>query len=106
MGLQRARLPLRLQPHPLRVGPHGRRPGFFGDVVEAGFHQRAVRLVAGGRVDAAAIDSQVLAVELRDHPRLAAGLRAAVWAIAALTAASGLVVAVRMYETHPAPVRP
>jgi MFS family permease len=30
-----------------------------------------------------------------------AGLDAAVWAIAALTAASGLVVAVRMYETHP-----
>jgi predicted MFS family arabinose efflux permease len=29
-----------------------------------------------------------------------AGLRAAVWAVAALTAASGLVVAVRMDETH------
>lgn len=28
------------------------------------------------------------------------GVRAAVWAVAALTAASGLVVAVRMYETH------
>ncbi|WP_329317050.1 hypothetical protein [Streptomyces sp. NBC_01262] len=25
----------------------------------------------------------------------------AIWAIAALTAASGLLVAVRMYETHP-----
>ena len=34
------------------------------------------------------------------------GLTAAVWAIAALTAASGVVVAARMYETHrptPAP---
>jgi MFS family permease len=32
------------------------------------------------------------------------GLAAAIWAVAALTAASGLVVAVRMYETHrPAP---
>lgn len=30
------------------------------------------------------------------------GLRAAVWAVAALTAASGVVVAVRMYETHSA----
>jgi MFS family permease len=30
-----------------------------------------------------------------------AGLVAAVWVVAALTAASGLVVAVRMYETHP-----
>jgi MFS family permease len=29
------------------------------------------------------------------------GLRAAVWVVAALTAASGIVVAVRMYETHP-----
>ena len=31
----------------------------------------------------------------------ALGVRAAVWTVAALTAASGLVVAVRMYETHP-----
>ena len=29
-----------------------------------------------------------------------AGLEAAVWVVAALTAASGLVVAGRMYETH------
>ena len=34
-----------------------------------------------------------------------AGLVAAVWVVAALTAASGLVVAVRMYETHPAAAR-
>ena len=53
----------------------GARPGFFGPVVEAGFHQRAIRLVHTGTVDAAAIDSQVLAIELRDHPRLADGLR-------------------------------
>jgi phosphonate transport system substrate-binding protein len=53
----------------------GARPGFFARVVEAGFHQRAIRLVAGGAVDAAAIDSQVLAVELRDHPELAGRLR-------------------------------
>jgi MFS family permease len=31
----------------------------------------------------------------------AAGLNAAIWTVAALTAASGVVVAVRMYETHP-----
>jgi MFS family permease len=30
------------------------------------------------------------------------GLAAAIWAVAALTAASGIVVAIRMYETHPA----
>jgi phosphonate transport system substrate-binding protein len=53
----------------------GARPGFFGRVVEAGFHQRAIRLVAAGRVDAAAIDSQVLAIELRDHPQLTDRLR-------------------------------
>jgi MFS family permease len=34
-----------------------------------------------------------------------AGLDAAVWVIAALTAASGLVVAGRMYETHPSAAR-
>jgi phosphate/phosphite/phosphonate ABC transporter binding protein len=53
----------------------GAQPGFLGRVVEAGFHQRAIRLVAAGAVDAAAIDSQVLAIELRDHPRLADRLR-------------------------------
>jgi phosphonate transport system substrate-binding protein len=53
----------------------GARPGFFAQVVEAGFHQRAIRLVVGGAVDAAAIDSQVLAVELRNHPQLAEGVR-------------------------------
>jgi phosphonate transport system substrate-binding protein len=53
----------------------GARPGFFARVIEAGYHQRAVRLVHVGAVDAAAIDSQVLAVELRDHPELEAGLR-------------------------------
>ncbi len=40
----------------------GARPGFFARVVEAGFHQRAIRLVEAGAVDAAAIDSQGSAV--------------------------------------------
>jgi phosphonate transport system substrate-binding protein len=53
----------------------GARPGFCGRGGKAVFHQRAIRLVHAGTVDAAAIDSQVLAVELRDHPQLAAGLR-------------------------------
>jgi MFS family permease len=30
------------------------------------------------------------------------GLAAAIWAVASLTAISGLIVAIRMYETHPA----
>jgi MFS family permease len=33
------------------------------------------------------------------------GVRPAVWSVAAITAASGLLVAVRMYETHPRPAR-
>jgi phosphonate transport system substrate-binding protein len=49
--------------------------GFFGEMVEAGFHVEALRLVADGAVDGAAIDSQVLAIELRDHPELAARVR-------------------------------
>jgi phosphonate transport system substrate-binding protein len=53
----------------------GETHGFFSRVIEARFHQRAMRMVAAGEVDAAAIDSQVLAIELRDHPELADELR-------------------------------
>jgi phosphonate transport system substrate-binding protein len=53
----------------------GETAGYFGRVVEAGWHERSVRLVHAGEVDASAIDSHVLAVTLRDHPELAAGLR-------------------------------
>jgi phosphonate transport system substrate-binding protein len=53
----------------------GETHGFFGRVVEAGFHQDAIRMVARGDIDGSAIDSQVLAVELRDHPELAEQLR-------------------------------
>jgi ABC-type phosphate/phosphonate transport system substrate-binding protein len=49
--------------------------GYFREVVEAGFHQRSLRLVAAGEVDAAAIDCQVLAVEIRNDPALARRLR-------------------------------
>ena len=53
----------------------GETGGFFGRVVEAGSHQRSVRMVCSGEVDAAAIDSQVLAIELRDQPDLGTRLR-------------------------------
>ncbi|MGZ3582781.1 MAG: phosphate/phosphite/phosphonate ABC transporter substrate-binding protein [Ktedonobacterales bacterium] len=53
----------------------GETRGFFGRVVEAGFHQEALRMVADGLVDASAIDSQVLAIELREHPALAERVR-------------------------------
>jgi ABC-type phosphate/phosphonate transport system substrate-binding protein len=39
------------------------------------FHSEALRMVARGDVDAAAIDSQVLAIELRDDPELARRVR-------------------------------
>lgn len=53
----------------------GETNGFFGRVIEAGFHQRSIRLVAAGEVDASAIDSQVLELELHRHPELAEQLR-------------------------------
>jgi len=53
----------------------GETTGYFGRVVEAGFHEHSIRLVSTGAVDASAIDSQVLAVALRDEPDLASQLR-------------------------------
>jgi phosphonate transport system substrate-binding protein len=53
----------------------GETHGFFGEVVAAGFHEESIRLVAAGEVDASAIDSQVLAVALRDDPSLTRSLR-------------------------------
>jgi phosphonate transport system substrate-binding protein len=53
----------------------GETNGYFGRVVEAGWHEQALRLVACNAVDAAAIDCQVLAVALRAQPELAARVR-------------------------------
>ena len=53
----------------------GHARGFFGRVVDAGWHERAVRLVAAGACDGSAIDSHLLALVLRDEPDLAAELR-------------------------------
>src|SRR5207249_7959144 len=53
----------------------GETGGYFGKVVAAGWHQESIRLVCAGDVDASAIDSQVLAVALRDDPALASRLR-------------------------------
>jgi phosphonate transport system substrate-binding protein len=49
--------------------------GYFGRVVEAGYHEQAVRMVCSGEVDASAIDSHVLALMIRDEPALMANLR-------------------------------
>ena len=53
----------------------GETAGFFGEVIEAGFHEEAVRAVANGEIDGSAIDSQVLEIALRDDPQLAAKVR-------------------------------
>jgi phosphonate transport system substrate-binding protein len=53
----------------------GETDAFFGRVIDAGWHQVSIELVASGLVDASAVDSHVLAVELRDRPDLASRLR-------------------------------
>jgi phosphonate transport system substrate-binding protein len=58
--------------HLLRLGETS---GFFGKMVEAGWHERSFHLVCSGEVDASAIDSQVLSLLLRDHPDLAERVR-------------------------------
>jgi phosphonate transport system substrate-binding protein len=58
--------------HLLEMGETG---GFFSEVIEAGFHETSIRLVACQEVDATAIDSQVLAVAMREDPSLARSLR-------------------------------
>lgn len=53
----------------------GETSGFFDSVVESGAHMNSIAMVAGGEVDAAAIDSHVLELEMRDRPELAEQLR-------------------------------
>lgn len=53
----------------------GETNGYFREVIRAGFHQKSIRLVCQREVDASAIDAQVFAIELRDHPQLAEQLR-------------------------------
>jgi phosphonate transport system substrate-binding protein len=54
----------------------GARSGFYGQSVETGAHLASLSLVAAGEVDAAAIDSTVLDLALRDDPALAGRVRA------------------------------
>jgi phosphonate transport system substrate-binding protein len=58
--------------HLLRLGETG---GYFDEVIEAGYHETSIRMVAAGEVDGSAIDSQVLAVAMRDDPSLRQALR-------------------------------
>jgi len=58
-----------------RLVQMGETNGFFSQVIQAGWHQKSIKMVLEGTVDASAIDSQVLAIELRDHPEWASQLR-------------------------------
>lgn len=53
----------------------GETHGFFSQVVNAGWHQRAIQMIVASEVDGAAIDSQVLSLELRNHPELSAQIK-------------------------------
>jgi len=58
--------------HLLSVGATN---GFFGQVVEAGWHEASIRMVSAGVVDASAVDSQVLSVAYRQDRELRSRLR-------------------------------
>src|SRR5262245_2259889 len=53
----------------------GETEGYFSRVIEAGYHERAIHMVHSDEVDAAAIDSHVLALVMRDQPAVAGKLR-------------------------------
>jgi MFS family permease len=71
-----------------------------GDVAHPSWRARAVGVYRLWRDGGFAVGA-LLAGIVAD----AYGIRAAVWVVATLTAISGLVVAVRMYETHPRSAR-
>jgi MFS family permease len=68
----------------------------IGDVAHPSWRARAVGVYRLWRDLGFAVGA-ILTGVLAD----AFGVREAIWAIAGLTAGSGLLVAVRMYETHP-----
>ena len=68
----------------------------IGDVAHPAWRARSVGIYRLWR-DAGFAVGAILAGTLADL----VSIEAAIWAVAALTAASGLIVAVRMYETHP-----
>jgi MFS family permease len=72
----------------------------IGDVAHPAWRARSVGVYRLWRDGGFAVGA-LLAGILAD----AYGLTTAVWAVAALTAVSGLVVAARMYETHPPPAQ-
>jgi MFS family permease len=72
----------------------------IGDVAHPTWRARAVGVYRLWRDSGYAIGALIAGITAD-----ALGIRAAIWLVAAITAASGIIVAVRMYETrHPAPL--
>lgn len=53
----------------------GETQGFFGQVLNMGWHERAIDAVIAGELDATAIDAQVLSIRLEQQPHLARQLK-------------------------------
>lgn len=49
--------------------------GYFGQVIESGSHQRSLEMILDGRIDASAIDSTVLEMEITGRPDLRERIR-------------------------------
>ena len=49
--------------------------GYFGQIVESGAHQASLEMVLDGQIDASAIDSTVLELELAQRPAMAGEIR-------------------------------
>jgi phosphonate transport system substrate-binding protein len=58
-----------------QLAVRGETSAFFGRMIAAGYHSRSIRWVYQGKVDAAAIDSHVLALALRDDVALRSHVR-------------------------------
>ncbi|MFQ5794211.1 MAG: phosphate/phosphite/phosphonate ABC transporter substrate-binding protein [Candidatus Bipolaricaulia bacterium] len=53
----------------------GETSGYFGKVVESGAHQTSLQMILDRQVDASAIDSTVLELELRRYPEIRSQIR-------------------------------
>jgi phosphonate transport system substrate-binding protein len=53
----------------------GKGSGFFGRVIGSGAHQTSLQMILAGKIDAAAIDSTVLELEIQQRPELAEQIR-------------------------------
>lgn len=58
-----------------RLAQLGKNGDFFGKVVASGAHARSLAMIVAGEVDAAAIDSTVLATAVHENPALATQIR-------------------------------